>query len=333
MRWLWLWIVLISCSSVEAQERTYRVVFYNVENLFDTRNDSLTADDEFTPGGRKHWTEEKYITKLLHIAEVLNRLGGKEAPLLIGLAEVENRKVVEDLLHKAIWNAGQYGIFHEDSPDVRGIDVALLYRKDLFLPVQADFLRVDSSWHTRDILYTAGKVGKDTLHVFVCHFPSMSGGEAESEWKRIRAAEVVRGKVNELQARYDDPAILIMGDLNGKADTEAQKRLGVISGTEERIMPEKLYNPGYYLLRKNYGSFRYQGVWQTLDHFIVSGSLISGKLSLQANSRTEIFSAPFLLEEDKKYFGYRPWATYRGLRYTGGYSDHLPVYLEIKCRE
>ena len=171
-----------------------RVVFYNTENLFDTRNDTLTADDDFTPRGKQHWNRERYTRKLLHISKVLDNLGEGKFPLLIGLCEVENRDVVADLANKTVLADANYGIVHADSPDARGIDVALLYRKDSFRLSRNAFFPVHlkNGETTRDILYCEGIWGcEDTLHIFVCHFPSMRGGEAKSEWKRVEAASVV----------------------------------------------------------------------------------------------------------------------------------------------
>ena len=292
-----LFLLCVLTMPVVAQDHC-RIMFYNVENLFDTADDPSTADDEFTPRGKKHWTKAKYTDKLLKIAEVIDSVGDKELPCIVGLAEVENRWVLEDLTQKTALADGNYGIVHQDSPDRRGIDVALLYRKDCFELLEADFLRLsfpeDTTIRTRDILYASGVLDSDTLHFFVCHFPSMIGGEKQSEWRRERAASTVRHKVDSLLAVQPRAGIVIMGDLNGKANTPAQ------------------------------------GNWQTIDHLILSGALLDGHSVWKADRRLTVFSAPFLLEEDKTYFGYKPCPTYRGPRYVGGYSDHLPIYIDLK---
>lgn len=330
------WILWFICSgffvSAGAQE-SCRIMFYNVENLFDTSDDPLTADEEFTPWGTKHWNRTRYTDKILKIAEVIECVGNGTWPCLVGLAEVENRWVLEDLTTKTGLAEGNYGIVHQDSPDYRGIDVALLYRKDYFQLLKTDFLRLqfpeDTTIRTRDILYAAGVLGKDTLHLFVCHFPSMVGGERQSEWKRERAAGTLRRKVDTLLAANPRAAIVIMGDLNGKANTRAQKVLQTKDPDGKRKAGE-LYNTGYYLLKKEYGTYRYRGKWQTIDHLILSGALLDGLSPWMADRRMTIFSASFLLEEDKTYFGYKPRPTYRGLRYIGGYSDHLPIFIDLK---
>lgn len=316
-------------------QENYRIMFYNVENLFDTSDDPHTRDDEFTPQGTKHWSRTRYRDKLQKLAQAVDSVGGKDWPLVIGLAEVENRRVLEDFTGKTILADGQYGIVHQDSPDARGIDVALLYRQEIMQLLETGFLRIpfpeDTTIRTRDILYAKLLLQTDTLHFFVCHFPSMIGGEKQSEWRRERAASVVRQKVDSLFQSNPRAAILIMGDLNGKANTPAQQVLGT-KNSDKKTKQGELYNTGYYLLKKNYGSYRYKGNWQTIDHIIVSGGLIHGNSVCVVNRRLNVYAAPFLLEEDKTYFGYKPWPTYRGPRYIGGYSDHLPVFIDLKTK-
>lgn len=333
MRWGWLFIALFCVAGNHSGGQTYRVVFYNVENLFDTQDDPLTEDGEFTPAGSKHWTERRYRDKLAHLSEALSKAGGEDLPAFIGLAEVENRAVVNGLVQQPGLRGGSYRVVHRDSPDLRGIDVAFLYRPAVFRVLDTAFFAVtfptDTTLKTRDILYVSGIAGKETLHFLVCHFPSMVGGEAKSEWKRVRAARVLRRLADSIRETDPGAKIVIMGDMNGKADTEAQEVLGVRSSDRAEIVPEGLYNTGYYLLYKGYGSYRYRGKWQTLDHIIVSGTFLQGKRGLQADRRMTVFSAPFLLEEELKYSGNKPLPSYRGLRYYGGYSDHLPVYLDL----
>lgn len=316
-----------------------RLVFYNVENLFDTENDPLTWDDDFTPFGKQHWNTAKYTDKLLKLATAIQAVGEGQWPVLVGLCEVENRKVLSDLTGKTSLADANYSIVHRDSPDKRGIDVALLYKPERFYLLEEDFLPVvleeEADFSTRDILYARGILDKrDTLHVFVCHFPSMTGGEAESEWRRERAASVVKRYVRSIQAAQPRSAILIMGDLNGKADRKAQTAvLGTRSSDTDEPVDTVLYNTAYYLLHKDYGSYKYKGKWQTIDQIIVSGALLNGRHAYRAVKRSVPFSAPFLLEEDKTFYGYKPFRTYLGPRYHGGYSDHLPVYLDLNRTE
>ncbi|WP_059025589.1 endonuclease/exonuclease/phosphatase family protein [Gabonibacter massiliensis] len=317
----------------QVKEERCRIVFYNVENLFDVKDDPNTSDDDFTPHGKRHWGKERYHSKIRHISEVLSATGEGELPVFIGLAEVENREVLEDLIGKTVLADGGYGIVHADSPDPRGIDVAFLYRKPYCQLLKACFFPVflEGVGHTRDVLYCKGVIGKiDTLHFFVAHFPSMRGGESQSEWKRVRAAKVIRQRVDSIQAENPRAAIVIMGDLNGKANTIAQKAMKTKNSDARKIKDKGLYNTGYYLLRENHGSYRYKGVWQTIDHLILSGVLLNGKFPLQASRHLTVGTFGFLFEEDKKYYGVKPKPTYRGPYYVGGYSDHLPIYIDLK---
>ena len=310
----------------------YRVMFYNVENLFDTRDDPATLDDEFTPRGEKHWTRAKYESKLLHLSRAIAALGGDSLPALIGMAEVENRWVLLDLTTRTSLADGDYTFLHRDSPDERGIDVALLYRRQQFRLLDSAFLpvRLATGETSRDILYCKGILASlDTLHCFVCHFPSMRGGERATEWKRLAAAAILRQRVDSIRRLQPLAAILIMGDLNGKANRPAQQALGSRDPSRSPLLDTALYNTGYYLLRSSRGTYRYQGHWQTLDHIIVSGSLLTGTRPLRAEKRLTVFSANFLLQEDRSTFGSKPFRTYAGPRHLGGYSDHLPVYLDL----
>lgn len=332
MKFLLLFLLCVTgLPSLWAQEHC-RIMFYNTENFFDTYNDPATQDDEFTPRGGKHWTKTRYLEKLRKIAEVIATLGGKDYPAIVGLAEIENRTVLKDLCEKTVLADAGYRFVHQDSPDRRGIDVALLYRKDLFQPLNIEFLRPqfpeDPAIRTRDVLYLSGILTGDTLHFFVCHFPSMLGGEKQSEWKRIRVATTLRTKAAALFTKSPKAKIIVMGDLNGKANTAAQQALGC-SSPGKGNSPEALYNTGYYLLKKNYGSYRYQGRWQTIDHILVSGSLLQSGEGWYSSPRLTVYQADFLLEKDETHFGYKPCPTYRGPRYIGGYSDHLPVYLDL----
>ena len=194
----------------------------------------------------------------------------------------------------------------------------------------------DTSFRTRDVLYVSGvlksadTLRQDTFHLFVCHFPSMSGGERQSEWKRKLAAAVVKYHVDSIQLQNPRAAIVLMGDFNGKADRPALKTVLKAQKTDSRrIENPRLYNTGYYLLNAASGSYKYRGEWQTIDHIIVSGVLLNGGHAFRAEKRLKSYAADFLMEEDKTYFGYKPWRTFVGPRYLGGYSDHLPVYLDI----
>ena len=311
------------------------IIFWNVENYFTPFKDSLNPKKEFTSDNIRHWNWSRFEQKGAAIAKVI--LSTKEYynnyPTIIALAEIENRTSLNQLIYRTLMEKLDYRIIHRESPDRRGIDVALLYRKEIMTLVHQEFLRVNfpkaSKIFTRDILYAKTVVGTDTLYFFVAHFPSMWGGEKQSEWKRETVAAVLRQKVDSIFAVNKYADIVIMGDFNGKANTSAQKVLKTQS-SDKKIRHGELYNTSYYLLNKSYGSYRYKGRWETIDHIIVSGSLIRGQNGMKCDRRMSIYNADFLLEEDKTYFGFKPLRTYSGPRYMGGFSDHLPVYINVQ---
>ena len=325
--------VLMGMLTAAFPQSIHRIMFYNIENLFDIKDEPGKKDEEFTPWGEKHWSKNRYIYKLRNIAEAIERTGEGEWPLVVGIAEVENKHVLEDLTFKTRLAAAGYRIIHQDSPDERGIDVALLYRKDYMKLLEQEFLTVNlykqKTLHTRDILYAKMLMGSDTLHFMVCHFPSMRGGEKQSDWKRLQAAKTLKQKTDSLCLQAVAPAIVIMGDMNSQADGPALKVMcdDFPSGACE---DRRLYNLNSYLSDSKHGTYRFRGQWQTIDHIIVSGNLLNGGNKYQIRGRMKIFSAPFLLEEDRRYFGFKPKPTYRGPRYIGGYSDHLPVYIDLR---
>lgn len=319
--------------------RGVRITFYNVENLFDIYNDSLTKDDDFTPEGIKHWNYSRYHKKLSNIYKVLMAVGGWGGPPeLVGFCEIENRLVLEDLLDKTPLYKYKYGIVNEPSIDARGIEVGFIYQKSKFKYVSHEAIRLrlpnDTTFRTRDILYVKGIVlGKDSLHVFVNHWPSRLGGQAASEHKRILAANKVRHKVDSIYARDPNAKIVIMGDLNDHAEDKSVAEVLRAKGSTDGLAPNDLYN-FMAALGHNWklGSHKYQGHWGTLDHVIVSSPLLSesrsGKLIAGADG-AHIFAARFLMEEDRRYMGLQPFRTYAGPRFIDGFSDHLPVYLDI----
>lgn len=312
-----------------------RFVFYNTENLFDTYDDPAKIDEEFLPWGIKGWNRERYEDKLHKIFKVMVNIGGWELPDLIGLCEIENRAVLEDLLNKTPLSREKYGIIHEDSPDARGIDVGFLYRRDKFLPIEHEAIHIDlpdDSVTTRDILRIKGALDKrDTVHIFICHFPSKRGGQAVSEPKRIYVAGVLRAKVDSLLAADPDAAIIITGDFNDEPLNISIHDVLKAGGNWNEMDSDSLYN---FMYRKQAddgrGSYKYGGFWDMLDQFIVSKGLMEGRKGIYVSpSSGQIYEAPWLLEEDPEAPGMKPFRTYGGAYYYGGYSDHLPIYLDI----
>ncbi len=313
----------------------YRIMFYNVENLFDAKDDSITLDDDFTPNGRMHWTFGKYKKKTNRVAQVIMAVGEGRIPEIIGLCEVENRYVLEGITKYSPLKKFKYEIIHFESPDRRGIDVAMLYQKDKFEPLHTEALpvRLDEKEEdtTRDILYVKGiTTTSDTLHIFVNHWPSKYGGVLETIPKRKKAAKTLRAKTDSLLRENSLAKILIMGDLN----TEAE-RIPIRETLGAKIKWDSFEEAGLYNLsalwnkQTGYGSHKYHGVWGTLDHIIISNGLVKGKGILHTTpADAHIYRAEFLLEKDKAG-GSKPFRTNIGMKYNDGFSDHLPVYLDL----
>jgi len=287
----------------------FRIVSYNVENLFDCAPDSIHDDSEFTPEGLRHWTPARYYLKRERIARTIANIGGWEGVAIIGLCEVENEQCVRDLCRQNLGNL-PYAYVHFDSPDVRGIDVAMLYRKDRFRLLQAFPVRVpttDGERPTRDILYASGTTsGGDTLHLYVCHLPSRLGG-ASTTSLRERAKQTIAAHADSLLAEYPQAKIIVMGDMNSEPQQDIPHMHNLMISKEQQGL----------------GTYKYQGTWSCIDQFYVSSALAD---TVQAG----IYEAPWLLTADESYTGYKPYRTYNGYQYQrDGYSDHLPIVLDI----
>ncbi len=345
----WMWIML----------GVWVVMFWNVECLFDPFDDPLKNDDEFTAGALRHWTWSRFEKKRDGIVQTIMAVADQtgELPALVGLAEVENRMVVSQLVRKTLLEELGYGYVHRESPDERGIDVALLYHKDCFRPLAVDSLRI-SGHVTRDILYVkmrrlsqigthAGDLShrtpvpaqvvndtigaapsvspvsgssvipgsdRESVHVFVVHFPSKRGGARASDGRRAAAKGVLERAVDSLLRIDPASCILVMGDFNEAAVTVAglaappfAAPLAVPSTAVAASTPAQSAAPG---------TIKYHGRWEQIDHFFVSPSM---------DGQMQIFAPPFLLEDDPAYLGTKPHRTYIGPRYHGGLSDHLPI--------
>lgn len=285
-------------------------MFWNVENCFDSFDDPDKNDDEFLPKAARHWTWGRLETKLEGIAKTVIAAEGvyDEPVAALGLAEVENKLVMNRLTTKTLLTrAGDWGYVHRESPDERGIDVALAYRKDLLKVLKVDSIRTDGL-KTRDILYVKSlelKTG-DTLHLIVCHLPSKLGGKKKSDGRRQKVYQNLERCIDSIAVASTGASIVLMGDFNDEAPAVPSLN---------HLTPEMQSNIG--------GSLKYRGKWETIDHFFVSPPLAS-------QSRASIFSPDFLLEEDKSYLGKKPRRSYIGPRYNGGLSDHLPVIVLLK---
>lgn len=326
---------LIICgNSCTGQKDIIGVMFYNVENVFDTIDSPGIADSEFTPQSKKHWNTERYRTKLEHLALVIASRG---APSLVGLAEIENKQVLEDLIAVDALKTSGYAIVHFDSPDERGIDVALLYKTADITIRSADPIFVnlpqDDGGTTRDILFIKAHLNRlqQDLYIFINHWPSRAGGKQETQLQRIVAANTLKHAIDSLNNRLTNPAIVIMGDFN---DTPSDASITDILNAKTQIdtnCGECLINLMANLQGAKYGSYFFDGNWQLLDQIIVSGILVGTSTPRVILNSVQVVKNNFQLYKNKKY-GYLPSKTYSGYTYHGGYSDHLPVYMEIQLK-
>ena len=322
-------LLFVLGTGVNASGRSLQVVSYNVENLFHPKHDSVMIDSlwvekddwEWTAEGERRWSYTRYERKVENIARVLTNIGEWDGVDIAGLQEVENAQCLKKLCYTL--RRGEYDFVHYESPDPRGIDVALIYKKSrvdtirtkkLSIQTPPDLPSREEKLETRDILYVCAQVDKkDTLHLLVCHLPSQRGGAAESEWKRTAVKAVLQNAIDSVYALHPEAKIIVMGDMNSDAPSVPLK------GEELRGVRYREPVNG-----KKTGTHKWQGRWSCLDRFYTSPALDS-------LSTVRIYDAEWVQEPDEKYLGLRPKRTFNGYRYQkDGFSDHLPIVLMIK---
>lgn len=318
-------------------ENNFTVVFYNTENLFDTIHDASKNDNEFLPNSPKKWTSQRYFTKINNIAKVLSSINTNELPEIICLSEVENKTVLNDLINSSFLKKGNYAIVHEEGPDPRGIDVALLYRKDKFkylshkaIPVN---FTLDKKNDSREMLYVKGIISNaDTLNVFVNHWKSRIGGIDKTESKRMFAAMSLRNKVDSLIMLNPKSKIIIVGDFNDEPTNKSLFSILQANNKRYNINQNDLYNLMYDKHNSNgEGTHYYKGTWNMLDNIIVSYNLINSDKGFKTTyDGGKIFKADWLMKKNPKTNEMSLFETYDGNKYSGGFSDHLPVYVILK---
>lgn len=323
-------------SQEKSPEKNLSLMFLNTENLFDSDDDPATEDEEFTPDGDRRWTKARFRSKAGLIAKEIVAAGKWDAPFCVGLCEVENLAVLQFLIETPVLEKFHYKIVHKDSPDERGIDVALIYRPELFAPFEYEAIPVvdpqNPLFKTRDILRVSGVFNKcDTLHVFVNHWPSRSGGIMETQRFRKLAAEMLKTAVGKVAQKYRHPKIICIGDFNDTpADESVVQVLGAKAENSEHVSGE-LINLSYPWMERSVQTIKSQYTWSTFDQVIVSDFFLEQGNCFEY-TRAEIFDAPFLLEADAKFGGVKPMRTFVGMKYQEGFSDHLPVLLKIRIR-
>ena len=315
--------LFLACSQISV--RDFRVMFYNVENLFDTVDDPATDDNEFTPGGARRWTPRRYNAHLQQTAKVINAVGEWDTPALVGLCEVENDSVVFHLLNRTPLRQQNYRYCITKGTDPRGINVVLLYQRDKFQYIDHQSKRIsftNPNRRSRDILHVTGKIlSGDTLDVFVCHFPSRSGGEKETEQARLDAARCLRQLCDSIYSQRVKPCIIVMGDFNDEPTDKSIQMILNANDSQQNLIHlfadrKTLNHPG---------SYKYQGEWNQLDQMMISRPMAS----FLVEKSPRIFNAPFLFTPDRTHRGQRPKRIFNGFKYEGGFSDHLPIVADF----
>jgi predicted extracellular nuclease len=308
----------------ESKPEEFRIMFYNVENLFDPFDDTLKNDAEFLPGGMRGWTWKKFEKKLQNTSKVIISTGGWRPPEIVGFCEVENRFSLIQLLKRTPLERFGYQIVHEESNDFRGIDVALIYRPDKFKKLYHRAIPVIFEGDTA--------ATTDTLHVFINHWPSKYGGASATIPRRRDAALALRRVVDSLNAVVTHPLIVITGDFNDTPEDESVlTHLGAQLKEPATEGPFLFNLMGPFLGKWDTGTHKFREEWSIIDQFIVSSALLRKTEGLKlSDKKAEIVRFPFLIEEDRTHNGTKPYRTYNGMRYQGGFSDHLPILLHLE---
>lgn len=325
---------------IQGQE-AFRVMFYNVENLYDTINNPLSQDDDFTPQGKLHWNSYRYHKKLEDVSKVISSVGGKYPPAIVGLCEIENEEVIKDLTNKSSLAKHKYKYLITQSKDARGSNIALLYQRDQIKLISkksyTPIIDNEEDRTTRDILHMTGLVvNGDTLDIFVCHYPSRSEGIRKSNPFRIQVSRLLRAKVDNLLHKRANPHIIVMGDFNDYPHNESIKEILGAKPIEKRIKPNDLYNLFFSPEKQELeiASYKYKAKWGYLDQFVVSGIFLLNKNEIHIiNNSASVYAPQFLLDYDEKHGGLKPFRTYSGWKYLGGFSDHLPIYFDLYIKE
>jgi len=333
---LLLFLFSLTFNLIQAQRYLFkkkcspRIAFYNVENLFDTVDDPTKPDEDFTPTGKQQWSQARYFAKLLKIGKVVE---GMEYPAFLGLCEVENRSVLEDLVDRPSLSNRAYGIAHQESPDYRGIDVAFLYDQKQFELKKSQAIRINfpteivEDYTTRDILMVEGIFQKEhKLYFFINHWPSRRGGLEESEPKRTYVAAQLRKAVDSLFNINPNAQIIIMGDFNDETDNKSIVETLNAKTDATNVESQQLYNCFAKIDQSKQGSYNFRGNLNMLDQIIVSSELM--KDSQLSVSNPTIFKQDWMIYKGERY-GDAPNRTFGGPNYYGGISDHFPVFVDL----
>lgn len=316
------------------------VAFYNLENLYDTIDDPLKNDNEFLPTGLKKYNSAIYTDKLERLASVISKIGTDnnlatpDGPALLGVAEIENGSVLKDLCQHPLLKKRRYQYVQYESPDIRGIDVALLYNPGYFSVLQSRALNVTiptgskDEFFTRDILWVKGLLNGEVIHVYVNHWPSRRGGEEASAPARYAAARTLKKHSDSIMVAEPGAKIIMMGDLNDDPSSPSLTKVLGAKTDEKKLMPGDLYNPWYALYNKGIGSLAYNDSWNLFDQIIISQSFMQRPQKGFFFLINYVFDKSFITEQTGRYKGY-PKRTWNGDNYNYGYSDHYPTYIVL----
>lgn len=332
-----LFLFFLTLLHAQQQYKVAVVAFYNLENFYDTVNNPMVNDDDFTPTGAKNYNSKIYRDKVQHLATVLSQMGtdiNPDGPAIIGVAEIENDTVLNDLIHHPLLRNRNYQIVHYDSHDLRGVDVALLYNPKYFTVEDSRklFVRLPEgakeNIFTRDVLWVKGKLDGETIHVFVNHWPSRLGGEERSAPGRFAAAQVDRNFIDSIQKTEPDAKFVVTGDLNDDPVNKSITKVLGAKGDIADVKPGGLFNPWVEMYKKGIGTLAYNDAWGLFDQVIISQSWLDKNQKGFFYYRQHIFNKQFMIENMGKYKGY-PMRTWDGNTYRGGYSDHFPTYIVL----
>ena len=323
-----------TASAQEKKYEVYSVGFYNLENLFDTIHDPGKNDYEFLPDGTNKWGTLKYTNKLKNMATVLNEMGTDVVPVgmaAVGVSEIENSRVLADLVNHEILAPRGWDFVHIEGPDKRGVDCALLYNPKLFKPIASELAPYitednDTTYKTRGFLIVSGEMGGEVVHIIVNHWPSRYAKSPARE----RAGLLVRELKDSIMKAQPDTKVLIMGDMNDDPDNKSMKScLGAVREKEDVKAPADLYNPWWNILRKKgHGTLKYKGKWNLFDQIVLTGNLLGNDRSTLKLYKTEIFSRNYMFQQEGRYKG-NTLRTHAGGVWLNGYSDHLPVIVYL----
>jgi predicted extracellular nuclease len=331
-------LLVCECLTQERNKPVVRFVFYNVENFFDIYDDTLKNDNDFLPNGLMKWDHSRYKNKITSIYKAISAAGEWDSPAVVGFCEVEKKSVLQDLISETYLKKYNYGIIHEESGDQRGIDVCLIYRKDLVKLLSYKYFKPEElrnkDFRTRSVLYSKMLISGDTIHLFLNHWPSRRGGALAEESLRNGISLMVKEKTDSISISVNRQAkIVIAGDFNCTPGDNVISTLTGKSGNEKSGNKASLVNLSQASAGKGLGTYRYMGMWEMIDQVIVSEWLLNCRNGLYSDvALFRVFNPEFLLCRDPVYPGLIPFSTYRGYRYQGGFSDHLPVILDLMRR-